>query len=122
MITEALSTFADPAKGVLEPMQRFNQTAVATAEKLCARQIASLTMYSKLSLDQLKAAAKVQDVEGLQTLMSNQQNVVREFSERFLADMKAVTDMGIAFVTEARQVGAASVPEVLTKATAKKAS
>lgn len=121
MMIETLSTLTDPAKGVLEPIQKLNQAAVASAEKLTARQIASLTTYSKLGLSQLRAAAEVKDVEGLRTLMSEQKDVLTEFGKRLWADTKAVAEMGAEFVAEAQKLGAPPALEAPAKAKAKAA-
>ena len=106
MFMKTLSALTEPTKGVLEPVQKLNQHAVATVEKLAAHQIESLKTYSALGVGQLKAAAEVKDVEGLQTLMSKQIDVLSEFGEQIWADMKVVAEMGVEFVTQAANVGA----------------
>ena len=110
MFTDTLSALTTPAQGILEPMQKLNKAMVASAEKLTARQIASLTTYSQLGLSQLRAAAEVKDVEGLQTLLSNQKDVLKECGERMWSDTKAVAEMGIELVTTAQQVGSEAAP------------
>ena len=110
-------TFATP-EGLLEPIQKFNKAALATAQKLTARQTASLMTYTKLSLDQLKAASDVKDVEGLQTFLSKQTDVLKEVGERLWADTNAIAEMGIAFVSEAQKVSAPEAPVAPVKAEA----
>ena len=104
-------TFATP-EGVLEPFQKLNKAAIATAGRFTARQIASLTTYTELSLDQLK------DVEGLQTFLSKQTEVLKEVGERLWADTKAIAEMGIEFVSEAQKVSAPEAPAAPVKAEA----
>jgi len=43
MNTKTLSALGAPAKSLLEPLQKANQQAVATIEKLAAHQLDSLT-------------------------------------------------------------------------------
>ena len=109
MITETLSVLSTP-QGVLEPIQKLNRALVASAQKLTARQIASLTTYSKLGLSQLQAAAEVKDVDGLQTLISKQKDLLKACGERLWADTKAVAEIGVEFVAEAQRVGSEVTP------------
>ena len=120
MLTETLSVLSTP-QGVLEPIQKLNQALVASAEKLTARQIASLTTYSKLGLSQLRAASEVKDLDGLQTLVSKQKDVLKEVGERLWTDTKAVAEMGVQFVAEAQKIGAAPALQAPAKGTAKAA-
>jgi phasin family protein len=110
MITETLSALTTPTLGVLEPIRKLNKAIVASAEKLTARQIASLTTYSQLGLSQLRAATEVKDVDGLQTLVAEQKDVLKACGERLWADTKAVAEMGVDFVAEAQKVGSEVAP------------
>ncbi len=105
MITETLSALTKPTKGVLEPVQELNQQAIATIEKLAAHQIDSLKAYTELGVNQLKAAAEVRDVEGLQNLLSKQTDVLRKVGDRLMSDFKAISQMGTNFVSQSTKVG-----------------
>ena len=118
MFTETLSALTKPTEGVLEPVQKLNQQAVAAVQKLAAHQLRSLKTYSELGVGQLKAAAEVRDVEGLQTLMSKQTDVVRELGERIWADTKELAQMGVDFATEAKKIGSQAAPAAAAKAKA----
>ena len=102
-------TFATP-EGLLEPIQKFNTAALATAQRLTARQTASLMTYTELALDQLKAANEVKDVEGLQKFLSKQTDVLKAVGERLWADTKAIAEMGIEFVSEAQKISGPGAP------------
>lgn len=116
MMTESLSALTQPTKGVIEPIQKLNQQAAATVEKLAAHQIASLKAYSDLGVGQLKAAAEVKDVEGVQDLMSKQMDFLKRLGECMRSDLKAMFEMGVEFVAEAQKVGAAPALEPPAKA------
>ena len=103
MLTETLTALSTP-QGLLAPVQRLNKALVASAERLTARQIASLTTYSTLGLSQLRAATDVKDVEGLQTFLSKQKDLLTECGERLWADTKAVAEIGAEFIADARKV------------------
>lgn len=118
MMTETLSSLTDPAKGMLEPVQKLNQEAVSTVEKLAAHQIESLKTYTALGVSQLKAAAEVKNVEGLRDLMSKQTDTLKQFGECLMSDFKAIFEMGTEFVSKATKVGAEPVLEAPAKAKA----
>jgi phasin family protein len=117
-MTETLSALTDPAKGMLEPVQKLNQEAVSMVEKLAEHQIKSLKTYSALGVSQLKAAAEVKNVEGLQDLMSRQTDFMRKFGECLMSDFKAIFAMGTEFLSKATKVGAEPVLEAPVKAKA----
>ena len=109
MITETLSALTEPTKGVLEPVHKLNQQAIAAIEKLATHQINSLKTYTELGVSQLKAVAEVRDVEGLQNLVSKQTDVLREVGDRLMSDFKAISQMGVNFISHSTKVGPESV-------------
>lgn len=115
MTTETLSALTKSTNAMLEPVLKLNQEAVATFEKLTARQIDCLKTCSDLGMSQLKVAAEVKDIEGLQHLLSKQTDVLRELGECFVSDFKALSEMGADFVSRATKVRAGAVPALSTK-------
>lgn len=119
MITETLSALTKPTKGMLDPVLKLNQEAVATVEKLAAHQIDRLKTYSNLGVSQLKVAAEVRDIEGLQHLMSKQTEVLQKFGECLMSDFKALFEMSADFVSQAKKIGAEAAPALPIKTKAK---
>ncbi len=118
MIIETVSALTEPTKRILEPVQKLNQQAVATVEKLAAHQLESLKTYADIGVSQLKAAAEMKDIEGLQNFVFKQSDVLRAFGECVISDIKAVTEAGVGFFSQATKVGAKAtrVAPVKTKA------
>lgn len=106
MITKTLSALTDPTKGLLEPVHKLNRQAITAIEKVAAYQVDSLTTYSRLGINQLKAAAEVRDVEGLKNLLSKQTDVLREVGDRLMSDFKACFQVGADFVSQSSKVDA----------------
>ncbi len=115
MITETLSSLTEPTKGMLEPVQRLNQAAVVTVEKLAEHQIDSLKAYSDLGVSQLKVAAEVRDVKGLQNLVSKQTDVLRRFGECLTSDFRAFLELGADFVSHTKKIGLEAAPALPQK-------
>lgn len=106
MINKTLSALTDPTKGLLEPAHKLNQQAVTALEKVAAYQIDSLNTYSRLGIGQLKAAAEVRNVEGLQNLLSKQNDVLKEVGGRLMSDVKTFFQIGAEFVSQSSKMGA----------------
>ena len=106
MINKTLSALTDPTKGLLEPAHRLNQQAVTALEKVTASQIDSLKTYSELGVGQLKAAAEVRNIEGLQNLLSKQSDVLKEVGSRLTSDVKAFFQIGADFVSQSSKIDA----------------
>lgn len=109
MITQTLSALTNPKKGVLEPVHKLNQQAIAALEKLAAHQIDSLKVYSELGVSQLKAVVKVKDVEGLQNLLSNQTDILKKVSDRLIFDFKEIFQLGADIVSQSKKSDVATV-------------
>jgi phasin family protein len=110
MITETLSALTKPTQGLLEPVQKLKHHAVSTVEKLAAHQLESLKTYSDTGVGQLKAAAEVKDIDGLQNFMSKQTDVLRALGEQVLSDLTATAQLGVDFLSQATKVGAKAIP------------
>ena len=119
MITDTLSALIKPTKGMLEPIQKLNQEAVATVEKVAARQIDSLKAYSDLGVSQLRVAAEVKDREGIQKLLSKQTEVLRAVGECLMSDFRAIFEIGAGYASQAKKIGVGATPPLSAKTVAR---
>ncbi len=115
MDTKTLFALKEPGKGTLESIQKINQQASATVEKLAAHRIESLKAYSDLAVNQIKAAAEVKDFEDLQTLISKQSDVLVAYGEWLMSDIRTTAQLGMDFLWQAAQVGAEAAPAAPAK-------
>lgn len=100
MMIKTFSALTEPTKGALEPVRKFNQQAVAAVEELATHQLESLKTYSDMGIGQLKAVAEVRDMDSLQNFLHKQTDVLRGFGECALSDIKAVTQVGVGFISQ----------------------
>ena len=106
MITKTITALTQPTKGMLEPVQKLNQNAVAAFEKLAAHQLDSLKAHSDLAVGKIKAVAEVRDFDDFRHLMSDQTDFLREASDRMMSDLKEVVRIGADFVSLSNKAGA----------------
>ena len=98
------------------PMREFNQLAVSHMEKLVALNLESSKAYAELTLAQLKAVSEVQDLDGLQSLVGRQNDVVKQVGEKLAADARAVVELNKAFNMDAQKLAKESLSAVSAKA------
>jgi phasin family protein len=110
VIIETFSALTKPTQGLLEPVQKLKHHAVSTVEKLATHQLESLKTYSDMGVNQLKAAAEVKDIDGLQNFMSKQTDVLRALGERMLSDITTIAQLNVDFLSQATKVGAEAAP------------
>ena len=98
------------------PMREFNQLAISHMEKLVSLNLESSKAYAELALAQLKAVSEVQDLDGLQSLVGRQNDVVKQVGEKLAADARAVVELNKTFNMDARKLAKESLSAVSAKA------
>ena len=116
MSKQVYDVFGVDAVKLAAPMKEFNRLAVSHLEKLVALNLESAKAYADLGISQLKAVGEVQDFDGLQGLMSKQNEVVKQVGEKLAADARAVVELSKAFNTDAQKLAKESLSAVNLKA------
>jgi phasin family protein len=98
------------------PVKEFNQLAVNHVEKLVELNLESVKAYAELGVSQLKAVSEVQDLDGLKSLMSTQNDVVKQFGEKLAADARAMVELNKAFNLDAQKLAKENMNAVSAKA------
>src|SRR5512143_2853097 len=79
------------------PMIKANKLVVTEVERLVNFQMGALRYYVDIVLNQLKAAAEISDVSGLQEFIKGQVEVTDKVQQRMIDDTKALTELGTDF-------------------------
>jgi len=116
MNSEVFTKLMEQAETAASPIRKFNELAVSNVEKLVALQIASLQDYSELGIAQLKVAADVTDLEGLQDYFRKQVDLLGAVREKFIADAKAVSELSGEFGVKAKELTEDSLRAVNVRA------
>ena len=106
------TTLVEQTKNVLAPVQELNRLVVDNTEKLVALQLASVQSYMALGFSQLKAALEVNDEEAFQKYIAKQNDLIKNISDRFAGDAKAVAELSSDFGAKALELGQESVKAV----------
>lgn len=97
MHNDTYTQWFENAKSLPEPVVNANKLFVANLEKLVNFQMSVLQSYKDMWLNQLKAAAEISDVQGLQQFYGRQTEVASTLRQKMMDDAKALADLGTGF-------------------------
>lgn len=98
--TLSSTSLHDQHQKVLSSLQKLNNVAVADVQKLMQHRMASLQAYSDMYVTNLKAAAEVRDLKGLQSFLGSQGELTRKALEEMARDAKEVMAMNVGFMLQ----------------------
>lgn len=97
MTTEFLKDFTEKAKENFAPVTQLNALMSESMQALWKSQVAATQRYSEMTMEQVKAATQIRDMESLQHFFQTQIGTFEAINEQIMADVKAMTDAGIQF-------------------------
>jgi len=86
------------------PIRELNTLAVENVEKIFDIQMKALEETSKATVEGLKGAAAISDLESLKSYLNKQAEVTRQLTERSLTDTKSVMELGNSYTSEAQKI------------------
>ena len=105
-----------------EPVREINALALENVEKLLDIQLRSINDTARLSVEQMKSAADIKDVDGLKKYLTDQAETVKALGERFVKDSQAALELGVSYTDKVQQVVTETIkqdaPETATAAKA----
>ena len=107
-----------------EPVREINALALENIEKLLDIQLKSIDDTTRLSVEQLKSAVEIKDVDGLKKYITDQAEIAKSLGERFAKDTQTALEIGASYTDKVQRIVTETVkPEVTEKkATAAKAA
>ena len=101
---------------VLIPVVAFNKLVLSTVESVLNLQIASAQAYAGLSLQSLHAGLEVRNVEDFTAYTQQQKDVAGKVAEQVTQDVKAVGELNVKFVEDARTLTEKNIRQHTVKA------
>ena len=118
-LTEETSAMNVQTEKYLEPVREMNALALENVEKLLDIQLKSINDTARLSVEQLKSAADIKDVDGLKKYFTDQAELVNSLGERFVKDTQAALELGTSYTDKVQQIMTETIkPETIMKAAA----
>lgn len=104
MTSQFFKDFGDKTQESLAPLVKFNELLSASMQDMFKAQMAATKRYSEMTMEQVKAATEIRDVESLQSFFQKQLGAYEAFNEQFMADLKAMSDAGIKFKSDVESI------------------
>lgn len=116
MVVDLFAKALETPRVLSEPLVRANQLFAANVEKMAVFQMNALKSYLDISLNQLKAAAEITDIQSLQDFCKRQSEIAKTVQQKLMNDAKAMSDMVARFKAEMDNLANATLEDVLPKA------
>jgi len=116
-----INTFAEQAKSMYAPLTKLNTLMVDNMEKMTEFQLSTIKSYADLSIEQMKKAVEIKDVESLRTFSSAQAEVASTVNKKIMEDAKTLSDLANDFKGQVESIWKEATTEA-PKAPEKKAA
>jgi len=97
MTSEFFKDFTEKTKEGFTPFVKFNELVSTSVQDMLKAQMAATQRYSEMTMDQVKAASEIRDVESLQSFFKQQVSAFEALNEQVMSDLKAMADAGTKF-------------------------
>ncbi|GLQ29751.1 phasin family protein [Litoribrevibacter albus] len=97
MTTDFFKDFSEKTKENFAPIMKFNELMSASIQDLFHAQMSATQRYSEMTMEQVKAASEIRDMESLQNFFQKQIGTFEALNEQVMSDLKAMADAGIKF-------------------------
>lgn len=116
MVIDLFSKALETPPILSEPLIKANQLFAANLEKMVVFQMNVLQSYLNIGLNQMKAAAEINDLNSLQDFYKRQSEIVETMRHKLLIDTKAMSDLAARFKFEMDNLVQATLADILPKA------
>jgi phasin family protein len=94
----------------LAPVKELNDLALKSIEQIAAIQVKAIQENTKISVDALKSASEIKDIDTLKDYLQNQASVAQNLSNSAVKDAQEIAKLGESYVSSVQQVVEKSVP------------
>ena len=116
MVVDLFSKTLETPKTLPQPLVKANKLFVESVEKLLVLQMNSLKSYLDIGINQMRAAAEINDVKSLQDFCKRQTDIAQTIQQKLLHDAKLMSDLATRFKNEMDNLTRLTLEEVLPKA------
>ncbi len=88
----------------IAPVQELNALAVENVEKVLTLQLKRIEETTKLSIEQIKAAASIKDAQSFQSYFSSYTETLRQMGERTAEDVRTIYELGNSYSAQAQKI------------------
>ncbi|MCB1824966.1 MAG: phasin family protein [Candidatus Competibacteraceae bacterium] len=116
MVIDLFSKALETPQSLPEPLVKANKLMVENIEKMMLFQMNSLKTYLDIGINQMRAAAEINDVKSLQSFYKRQTDIAQTVQQKILNDARLMSDLAARFKTEMDGLTKTSLEDALLKA------
>ena len=116
MIIDLFNKTLETPQSLPEPLLKANKLWVENMEKMLVFQMNSFKIYMDIGINQMRAAAEINDVKSLQDFCKRQTDIAQTIQQKLLHDAKLMSDLATRFKNEMDNLTRLTLEEVLPKA------
>lgn len=116
MVIDLFSKALKISHALPQPLIKANKLFTESLEKMILFQMNALKSYLDISLNQMRAAAEITDIESFQDFCKRQSQIAQTLQYKIMNDMKAMSDMNARFKTDMDTLNRTTLRNVLPKA------
>ncbi|MBE2293691.1 MAG: phasin family protein [Phycisphaerales bacterium] len=113
MIIDLFNKTLETPQSLPEPLLKANKLWVENMEKMLVFQMNSFKTYMDIGINQMRAAAEINDVKSLQDFYKRQTNIAQTIQQKLLHDAKLMSDLATRFKNEMDNLTRLTLEEVL---------
>lgn len=116
MVVNLFNQALQPPPALPESVIKANRLFIENVEKMLVFQMNSLKAYFDISINQLRAAAEITDLESLRDFYKRQMEIAQTLQCKLLNDARIMSNMATRFKTEMDGLTQTLLHETLPKA------
>ncbi len=97
---------------LVAPVKELNDLTLKSIEQIAAVQIKTIQENAKISIDSLKSATEVKDLDSLHNYLQSQITVAQNLSENAVEDAQEIAKLSESYATDVKELVEKSVPAV----------
>lgn len=116
MIVNLFSKALETPQALPEPLIKANKLFIGNMESILVFQMNALKSYMDISINQLRAAAEITDINSLQDFYKRQAEIAQTVQRKLMNDARIMSGMAVRLKTEMDALTQTTWQEALPKA------
>lgn len=121
MANQLFDTFTEQSQSFFEPLMEANKLMMDKLQKLVDMQVKAAPSYAELHIKQLQQVSSIKDADSFKQFWDGQVAASDALREKLMADSKAMSDLGVSFLTELSELAEKNVNGFAAKVSKKAA-
>ena len=96
-------------ENLMAPVKALNDLTLTSIQQIAAIQVKAIQENTRISVDALKSATDIKDLDSLQNYLTSQISVAQNLSDNTVEDAKEITNLSESYATSVKELVEKSV-------------